>query len=163
MVRGDPGGVFLHYSEPPVRLPGWPESVTTDEQGYFTLEGVGPETDLYLQVRDERFATQWLTLKTAKAGHAERQGGDAGRPAVLSLLPPRTLEGRLTAEDTGQPLADVSVVIKPTGEPPSPLPGLVEGRTDREGRFRIRPFPGQTYDMGFTRRPRCPTWLCPNV
>ncbi len=139
MARGGASGVFLHYSEPPVPLPGWPNPVTTDDEGYFTLHGIGPHTQTYLQVRDVRFATQWLTLSTGMTEKAEA--------TVLRALPPRVLEGRIIAEDTGLPLAGVTVVAQTTPESAPILASRAEGQTDKNGRFTVRPFPGKSYEV----------------
>jgi RNA polymerase sigma factor (sigma-70 family) len=133
MARDGPPGVLVLYYQPPVPLPGWPGPVTTDDDGQFTLRDIGPQTQVHLQVRDERFAVQWLSFRTGKQQQPQ--------PVVLSLSPARILEGRLTAEDTGQPLANVALVVE-TGAPGA-LRGYVEGRTDRDGRYRVRPFPGK--------------------
>jgi hypothetical protein len=133
VARNSPPGVLVLYHEPPVPLPGWPGPVRTDDDGYFILRDIAPQTQITCQVRDERFATQWLIFRAGKDGRAQ--------PEMLSLSPPRTLEGRLTAEDTGQPLANVTVVVETYL--PGALPGSVTGRTDRAGLYRVRPFPGQ--------------------
>jgi RNA polymerase sigma factor (sigma-70 family) len=129
--------MLVVYHEPPVPLPGWPDPVTTDDEGNFTLQNIGPDSKLFLQVRDERFGTQALRLRT---GLIERT-----KPLVLTLSPPRTLEGRVAAEDTGQPLADAAVIVEsldPVAEPTSgSFAGTVAGRTDPDGRYRVRPFP----------------------
>src|SRR5262249_2953119 len=99
LTRDHPGGVLVQYPAPPVPLPGWPGPVTTDDRGEFTLHDIAPDTQVSLQVRDERFALDWLRFRTPK--------GPQAQPVECSLSPPRTLEGRLTAEDTGEPLPNV--------------------------------------------------------
>jgi hypothetical protein len=139
MSRAEPSGVFFQFAEPPVHLPGWPDSALTDADGYFTLRGLCPATVVSLQVRDERFATQWLTLTTTETGRTQ--------PAVLPLMPPRILEGRLTAADTGQPLANVTIVVESYGGTLGGRLSQVEARTDAKGRYRVQPFNGQHYDL----------------
>ncbi|HJZ55043.1 MAG TPA: sigma-70 family RNA polymerase sigma factor [Gemmataceae bacterium] len=137
MSRGGDAGLFVLYYQPPVPLPGWPDSITTDEEGCFTLRDIGPQTQISFQVRDERFATEWLRFQTQKQERAE--------PVVLTLTPARTFESRVTAEDTGQPLPDATVIVH--SSLPGALPGYVEGRTDREGRVRVQPFPGDRLEV----------------
>ncbi|MCI0705481.1 MAG: carboxypeptidase-like regulatory domain-containing protein, partial [Planctomycetia bacterium] len=86
-----------------------------------------------LQVRDERFAPEWLVFWTAKEERAE--------PVVLSASPARILEGKLTTEDTNQPLANATLIVETANA--GPFSGSVQTRTDKEGRFRVRPFPGK--------------------
>jgi RNA polymerase sigma factor (sigma-70 family) len=132
--RVGPTGVFLQCAVPPVPIPGWPDPVTTDERGNFTFSGLAADTQVSLQVRDERFAPAWFTLRTWK-----------NEPVTLILTPPRALEGRITAEDTGRPLPDTTVLVETfsRGNPP----GLVETKTDRDGRYRLQPFPGDRLSL----------------
>src|SRR5262249_22261909 len=71
LQRDRPDGVLVLYHEPPVTIPGWPEAVTTDEKGEFTLRDIGPETQVTFQTHDERFAPQWFRLKTGKEENAQ--------------------------------------------------------------------------------------------
>lgn len=144
MARPDPPGwVHVLYYDPPVPLPGWPDPIVSDDDGFFDLPGIGVQTQVTLQVRDERFATQWLGFRTGAKERAE--------PFVLPLASARALEGRVVADDTGEPLAGATVVLTtmPPLEPPPYgfLAGYVMGRTDREGRYRLRPFPGTQVDV----------------
>jgi RNA polymerase sigma factor (sigma-70 family) len=128
----NPGGISVRFHEPPPPGTGWPDPVTTDDGGNFTLTDVAPGTRVSLLVRDERFAPQWLELQTGPTERAD--------PVLLPLAPVRTLEGRVTADDTGEPLAGALVVVEVSARPG--LVGRVETRTDAAGRFRVRPFPG---------------------
>src|SRR5207247_546405 len=118
-------GLTVRFHEPPQGLPGWPEPATTDDDGGFVLRGLGPDMQVDLQVHDPRFAPQWLTLRTGKTEQA--------KAAVLSLVPPRTLAGRVVCADTGRPLAGTRLVVGADGEGAYFLPGRVVGRTDAEG------------------------------
>jgi len=124
--------------EPPVYLPGWPKDIITDDDGIFTIRDMGPDFKILLQVRDERYATTWLHIQTTNRENP--------KPVEFKLLPPRTLIGRVTAQDTGKPLANAAVVVETMMPNPTPrygaFPGYVTGRTDENGEFRIRPFAG---------------------
>jgi RNA polymerase sigma factor (sigma-70 family) len=144
--REGPAGVFMQYSAPPVPIPGWPEPVTTDERGNFTLAAIAADTQVFLQVRDERFAPSWLVVRTGKDEHPA--------PVTLILAPARVLEGLITAEDTRRPLPGTTVLVE-TFVPGTP-PGLVETKTDREGRYRIRPFPGNRVSLWVYPAPEQP-------
>jgi RNA polymerase sigma factor (sigma-70 family) len=122
------------YHEPPVPIPGWPGPITTDAEGYLNIPDVVAGTKVTCQVRDdERFATDWLAFTTPDT---------KAQPPVLKLSPPRAVEGRVTAADSGLPLANTPVVVRTSMPPTATLPGVVEGCTDGQGRYRVRPFPG---------------------
>jgi hypothetical protein len=135
--RAGPTGVFILYHTPPATVPGWPASPTTDDGGDFTLRDMGPDTQITLQARDERYATTWLTLTTGKQ---ERRD-----PVTLTLSAPRVLEGRVTAEDTGEALVGATVVVET--RLPNGIPGHVEAKTDRDGRYRTQPFTGDRHTV----------------
>src|SRR5262249_31802313 len=121
------------YHQPPVPISGWPVPIT-DREGYLNIPDVVSGTLVTCQVRDdERYATDWLAFTAASA--------EAQSP-VLRLSPPRAVEGRVTAADTRPPMADPPGVVHTSMSLPSTLSGVVEGRTDGEGRYRLRPFPG---------------------
>jgi hypothetical protein len=128
---------LLFRTPPKDPLPGWPEPVTTDADGGFVLAGLGPDLDVFLEVADESYATQRLSLRT----------GPKERPEVitLALAPARVLEGRVTEADSGRPLAGVQLIAEVNDRKSDHLPNGVEARTDGDGRFRLRPFPGDYY------------------
>ncbi|HKB05670.1 MAG TPA: sigma-70 family RNA polymerase sigma factor [Gemmataceae bacterium] len=144
MVNQDgPIKMNVMYYEPPVPLPGWPKDVVTDDDGVFAVPDVGPNTRVLLQVRDERYATNWLTVKAPNRGPA--------KPVDLKLAPARTLVGRLTAEDTGKPLGNAAVIVQTMTPDPPPsygaFPAYVRAQTDEKGEFRVRPFPGERLEI----------------
>ena len=79
----------------------WPGPVVTDGQGKFTLHGLGHGVNLYLSVRDLRFARQDL--------HIDTDVGADGKEITLALEPARIIEGRVLAADTGRPIANAVV------------------------------------------------------
>jgi RNA polymerase sigma factor (sigma-70 family) len=131
----------LIFRTPPGPLPGWPDPVTTDADGGFVLAGLGPDLKVFLEVADERYATQRLALRT---GPKERLD-----VVTLALAPARVLEGRVTEADSGRPLAGVQLVAEVNDLKSDTLPNGVEARTDADGRFRLRPFPGEYYNLRF--------------
>jgi RNA polymerase sigma factor (sigma-70 family) len=129
------GTQVLRFRRPPAGLDAWPAPVTTDEAGQFLLRDVGPNCEIDLQVDDARFAPQWLVIRTG--------AGQRKAPVTFTLERGRAVRGTVTCADTGEPMADAPVVVQATGQGASPLPGKVEGKTDKKGRFQVRPFPGQ--------------------
>jgi RNA polymerase sigma factor (sigma-70 family) len=144
MVNQDgPIKMNVMYYEPPVPLPRWPKDVVTDDDGVFAVPDLGPNTRVLFQVRDERYATSWLTVKAPNRGPA--------KPVDLKLAPTRTLVGRLTAQDTGRPLANAAVLVQTMTPHPPPsygaFPAYVRAQTDEAGEFRVRPFPGERLEI----------------
>jgi hypothetical protein len=142
VITQGPGGPLLQFPEPPEGLTAWFPPVVTDKQGGFSLRDLGPNWTVYLAVRDDRFAYQILTVKTEPQPPAE--------PLAFTLAPAHFLEGQVTAEDTGAPLAGVTLLAAGTGEAPAFLEGT-RARTDAQGRFRLNPHP--TRNLQLTVRP----------
>jgi RNA polymerase sigma factor (sigma-70 family) len=131
---------------------GWPPDVTTDSAGAFRLDDVPAGENLWLQVRDERFA---LTTFPVKAGVQDNP------PVTLSG--PRWLTGRITAADTGRPLpgARIAVIVGPerntfdyyTALSAAPNvaaavpPAELETQADSDGQYRLRLPPGTAYHV----------------
>src|SRR5205807_1367655 len=115
------GGSGFRFPEAPERLPGWPASATTDDQGRFVLRGIGRGQPVGLLVRDERYALQVLDVDAqARAGEllrvlapprplppaAARRGllhPPRRRPSGRTV--PRTHEVRRLAQGGGRPPA----------------------------------------------------------
>jgi RNA polymerase sigma factor (sigma-70 family) len=129
--------------EPPPAPQGWPADVTTDGDGLFRLDGLPSGEKIWLQVQDDRYA---LTTMSTTVGASE--------PAALVLAEARLYMGRIVATDTQQPLAGARVsifagsrathtshytalAVAPDAAVAAPLVELT-GRSDSEGRFRIR-------------------------
>jgi hypothetical protein len=134
MERKIGDGLSVHFQKPPPPMPAWPEPAVTDKEGRFVLHGLGPNLQVDVEVHDERFATQRLTLRT----DAQQRTGEATR----RLAPARVLEGRITAADSGRPLAGALVVAHREGLGGGTGINFVDGRADADGRYRIRPFLG---------------------
>src|SRR5262249_7292605 len=102
--RTGPQGVTVRFHSPPGPLPAWPAPATTDGDGRFVLDGLGPELTVDVEVHDPRYATQRFYLGT---GPTEQAG-----EVTLTLGLARVLEGRVTAADTGLPLANAHVCVQ---------------------------------------------------
>jgi hypothetical protein len=132
-----PGRGPVWPSSPP-GLRTLPRSVTTDAQGRFTLAGVGQGLHVLLTVRDPRFARQRFDLHPGDR--------DAGKEVSLALHPATTIEGRVIAADTGQPIPHARISVRSSFGPPSPF--VTTGfRADGQGRFEINPYAGDTFGI----------------
>jgi RNA polymerase sigma factor (sigma-70 family) len=140
--------LYIAPRDAPVRSRVWPEAMTADDQGQFHLRGLGKNMTITLVTTDERFARQRLAIHTDAKGNPEK--------AQFVLLPPHHLEGKVVAEDTGQPLAKVLLHVE-GGEssfetywrPPAYWQPL-QGWTDEQGRFRLHCPPGNVSVCAYT-------------
>jgi hypothetical protein len=111
-------------------LPAWPEPVTTDPEGRFTLRGVGRELHAVLTVHDPRFALQRIEIETDSALES--------KPLTAALVPAQILTGRVTYADTDKPVPHAPLeVMASQGRVGTPA----EFETDADGRFRVNPPP----------------------
>jgi hypothetical protein len=173
-LQGAPAGGVRINMVPPLgyfdgadRWPCWPKAATTDEQGRFTMRGLSRNSAANLEIDDERFARQVVSVS------AETD------KVSLILEPAKVLEGRVVYEDTGKPVADAvlgstcyrsgsaelarSTVEEKVGDY-SVARGITIGstgvRTDAQGRFRLVnctdvmafPPPGEPYLARYVRR-----------
>ena len=67
----------------------------TDAQGRFTFAGVGRGLNVFLSIRDPRFAQQGFDLMA--------EAREAGKELTPALHPAKIIEGRVLAADTGRP------------------------------------------------------------
>ncbi|QJW96883.1 sigma-70 family RNA polymerase sigma factor [Frigoriglobus tundricola] len=79
---------------------GWPADVTADAHGAFAFAGLPADADVWLDVRDDRFA---LTVARVAASDSA--------PVRIELAAPRVLRGRVTTTDTARPLAGTRVSV----------------------------------------------------
>ena len=131
-------GVNMGNSVSPQGMRTWPRPVVTDDQGRFTLEGIGRDLQVRLGCRDPRFAPDSFRVQT--------DDRDGPKEVTFTLNSSTTIAGRTLAVDTGLPLAQ-SLVELASG--PSEL-GLGRGpslRADQEGRFTARVSPGRYYQI----------------
>jgi RNA polymerase sigma factor (sigma-70 family) len=126
----------FQVSPAPKGLSFWPGPITTDVQGRFRVGGFGPGQDVELVIEDDRFATQQVRLENPK--------GNKPREVARSLAPAQTIEGRVVYEDTGKPVPRARVKVLSNGKNP---PAEMSGRADAEGRFRLNPYPGDSFAL----------------
>jgi beta-lactamase regulating signal transducer with metallopeptidase domain/protocatechuate 3,4-dioxygenase beta subunit/5-hydroxyisourate hydrolase-like protein (transthyretin family) len=129
----------------------WPQSVITDDEGRFTINGIPADCGVYLAVAgSDRFAEQDIALNTGMPEQrGERDGTyrplvrnvEPGEEAVLVLSPAQVFEGSVTFEDTGEPAVNAPVNIWASQQEYGSMTS-VAGRTDARGRYRINPHPG---------------------
>jgi RNA polymerase sigma factor (sigma-70 family) len=120
-AKGEKGEGTLEV--PPAGFPFGPVTATVDAEGRFVLRGLGPNLATELEVRDDRVARHRWEIDTADREQAEG--------IKLALPPGRVVEGRVTYEDTGRPVAGARLWIETAGA------GRVLGTTDKEGRYRL--------------------------
>ena len=119
-------------------LPLGPKIAASDDKGRFTIRGLGSDLTVGLQVHGDRFYLDNLSVATADKAKAEN--------IKAVLTPSHTVEGRVVYEDTGKPVtgADLDVSFYQRNEQGRLVGGgMVDGRTDERGRYRVR-FPSAT-------------------
>jgi protocatechuate 3,4-dioxygenase beta subunit len=125
-------------SEPPPEIRTWPASVVTDENGRFTLTGVGRDLQVHLIVRDFQFAYQYLLIYT------DDQPG--AKVWTQALQPVTTVEGRILAEDTEQPVPHAIVEAHSTQTSFLNGSGIrARAHADDAGRYVAHPMAGTNY------------------
>ncbi|MFI5453829.1 MAG: sigma-70 family RNA polymerase sigma factor [Isosphaerales bacterium] len=129
-------GVSVGTSRPPQGLRVWPSPVTTDDQGRFTLAGIGRNLTVGFGVRDLRFARQGFQTQT--------DDRDGPKDVALALQPSTIVEGRALAADTGQPIAGALVEVA-SSQKESELQSGGRFRADDQGRFTANVQPGKYY------------------
>jgi RNA polymerase sigma factor (sigma-70 family) len=114
------GDKVVGVIQPSAPWPLWFEPLVTDAEGRFRLTGIGPDHDVGVIVRDDRFKAEHLRLwQTAE---------QRAKEVAYVLVPANRVEGRVTYTDTGKPAADARVTCNGTTT-----------RTDKDGRFLFAP------------------------
>src|SRR5262249_55938523 len=98
---------------PPEGLPCWPKSAITDKEGRFSLKGMAHVWQATIQVRDDRFAVQNLSLKPGEKGQPQE--------ITLALHPARVIDGTVTYEDTGKPAVNARLIVNASEEEDGPF------------------------------------------
>jgi len=125
------------FWRPPQPWQSWPTAVETDDDGKFVLHGVGRDSEIRVEAKDERFAHQWWTFDTAH--------GAATNPITITLTPPRVVEGTVTLKGDKRPAAGATVVL--TSHDDEVFQGAVDCRTDADGHFRLMPYYGDKLEI----------------
>jgi len=124
-------GVNMGNDPLPEGLRVWPRPVTTDDQGRFTLAGIGRDLSVNLYFDDLRFAQQWLRTQT------DDQEGP--KDLRLALQPATSIEGRVLTADTGKPVPG-ALVQEGRG-------AGTRVRSDDQGRFTINFTPRKQFQI----------------
>ena len=127
---------------PPEGLRVWPRPVISDERGQFALTGIGRDVTVGFHVRDPRFTSGGFQVST--------DDRDGPKAVTHALQPAVTVEGRVLAADTGQPIPQAIVevglgmVILPGGRVVSGGGG-VRHQADNQGHFTAHVQLGTNY------------------
>jgi RNA polymerase sigma factor (sigma-70 family) len=127
-----PDSIWMHDGRPPEGCRLWSRPIRSDDQGRFTVPGVGRGLRALLDVRDPRFAPQQLDLL------ADDRNGP--KEATLALQPARIVEGRVLDADTGRPVPGALLSLSTNT--------LTRARADDQGRFRGSPPAGDRFNSG---------------
>jgi protocatechuate 3,4-dioxygenase beta subunit len=119
-------------------LPAWPQPAMTDDQGRFTLRGVGQGLRVALWIDDPRFAHQQIMIDTDGAADLKQ--------LTMALEPAKIIKGRVTYADTGQPVPHALLYVAPLYQGGSGG-GIAEFEADDDGRFRANPYSGDGYSV----------------
>ncbi len=137
----------------PLRPPGWPAEIRADEQGRFRLTGVGRERIVSLEVEGPAIERRTIHVLTRRRVNLSRTNRNSERYRMLTeggynapvyygprfhhlADPSRPIEGRITDQATGRPIAgvDLRAYVRGRGT-------VVAARSDAEGRFRLLDLP----------------------
>jgi RNA polymerase sigma factor (sigma-70 family) len=121
-------------------FPAWPRPAVTDKDGRFTLGGLNPDFGGSLHVEGGDFGPQRVEIKPGAENKVQE--------VRLSLAPAHVLEGVVTAEDTGKPIAGARVW---------PLTAHAV-QTDEKGHYRLRLPPDWRHTIEVTADDRPYVW-----
>ncbi len=129
----------------------WIQPVTTDEEGRFELTGVPESFGLYIRLFDsKKFAPQGISLNTGQPEQRGPRDGtyrslvknvEPGVEAVLTLSPAKVITGKVTYEDTGEPVPNSKISIWASQQEFGSMTSVF-GKTDADGNYRVLPEPG---------------------
>jgi RNA polymerase sigma factor (sigma-70 family) len=112
-------------------------AATTDKQGRFVFNDLGRDLAVDLKIDDLHCAPKELRVNT---GEPEKSGH-----LIIGVAPPAVVEGRVVCEDTGAAMANAALEVQTNTKSEqgylTPV-GLVTGRTDARGHFRVSALPG---------------------
>ena len=119
--------------------PAWPSPATTDEQGHFTLRGLGRSSAITIEASSERYARQTSRINPA----GEPKTGELS----LSLSPAQVIEVRTTRADDGKPLPGVLLSVLALGRQRTSSERATGARTNDQGFARIIPPWGDSFSI----------------
>jgi beta-lactamase regulating signal transducer with metallopeptidase domain len=130
-------------------LPGWPSAVT-DDQGKFTLPGLGKGVVAHLELTSDEFAWEQLQVigRDGLAGVMSKLLAQGPGPRPLepkfshALDSARPVQGVVTDAETGKPLAGMLVEVVPMQRHGG---RSLTTRTDEQGRYRVNGPQGESY------------------
>ncbi len=124
-------GVNLGVARLPQGVRNWLRPVTTDNEGRFSLAGIGRNVLVMLSVNDSRFASQNIRIQTDDLG--------VPKDVVQTLQPANVIEGRILAADSGEPLAGTISIMN--------LPNSTRVTADDHGRYTANVLPSTLYTV----------------
>ena len=129
----------------------WFPSIKTDKDGRFELAGIPENYGVYLRLSgSEKFAPQNISLNSGQPEQRGPRDGtyrplvknvEPGEEAVLTLAPAKIITGKVTYEDSDEPVPNAKISIWASQEEFGSM-SSVYGKTDAEGNYRILPEPG---------------------
>jgi RNA polymerase sigma factor (sigma-70 family) len=142
-------GVNLGLARAPDGLRNWPAPVNTDEQGRFTLAGIGHDLTVGLLIRDRRFANQSFRIQT--------DNRDGPKELSLTLQPATIIDGRILARDTGQPIGGAELQGLSGTRVSADEQGHYSANVTPAAGYRVEVFPteGQPY-LAIREEFKCP-------
>jgi len=135
LVDGQAEGPRFSWAHP-VSFLAWPQTVTSDGDGRFTIRGVGRNLQAILSIDDPRFARVRIPVETDNSPNAKQ--------VTRALEPAKIITGRVTYADTGRPVPNAPITIlayiKGAGH-------YNEYETNEEGRFHANPLSADRYSV----------------
>jgi beta-lactamase regulating signal transducer with metallopeptidase domain/protocatechuate 3,4-dioxygenase beta subunit len=134
----DNGGELPAHDDPALA------PAVTDTNGRFSLDGIGTDRVARLELRGESIAYAEIDVVTRPIQPITRK--DEGRQATRQLFgsdftyqaaPTRPIVGTVRDATTGAPLAGVSIQSRHLSGAPTALEGVLETKTDAQGRYRL--------------------------
>lgn len=132
----------------PVPMPNWPAPVVTDGQGRFALSGLSDGGGAHVVFRSTAFAWGWVFVSAAAEPMPWERSGQLTvvKPRFTHVLAEaRIAQGRVTAKDTGKPIAGARVAV--AGSRRDRPGGGGRDRTDKDGRYRVLTPPADYYRL----------------
>ncbi len=103
------------------------------------MHGIGREVAIGLVIDDPRFATRNVRVDADRTANP--------RTVTITLKPAKIITGIVTYADTGRPVAHAGISVGATSAGYSGM-SFSLFQTDANGRFRVRPSPGDQFRAG---------------